>query len=139
MSTELTFDRLVGAIEDVHAHLSRQAKAAVNMSLTLRNWLIGAWLVEYEQGGADRATYGAQLVDRVAERLGATVAQVAQAWILAQPEITCVISGADTPEQLADNLGSLELTIPAEEMAVLNRVSAGLSLVLDGSDFESDR
>ncbi len=71
MSTELTFDRLVGAIEDVHAHLSRQAKAAVNMSLTLRNWLIGAWLVEYEQGGADRATYGAQLVDRVAERLGA--------------------------------------------------------------------
>ena len=71
MSDELTFDRLVGAIEDVHRQLSRQAKLAVNASLTLRNWLIGAWLVEYEQGGADRAEYGAQLVERVAERLGA--------------------------------------------------------------------
>ena len=71
----------------------------------------------------------------VAARLGATVAQVAQAWILAQPEITVIISGADTAQQLEDNLGALELTIPAEEMDVLNRVSAGLSLVLDGSDF----
>lgn len=74
-------------------------------------------------------------VQGVAARLGATVAQVAQAWVLAQPEITCIISGADTAQQLEDNLGALELTIPAEEMDVLNRVSAGLSLVLDGSDF----
>lgn len=75
----------------------------------------------------------------VAARLNASVAQVAQAWILAQPEITCVISGADTAAQLEDNLGALDLVIPAEEMALLNRVSAGLSMVLDGSDFESDR
>ncbi|MGB5050103.1 MAG: aldo/keto reductase, partial [Caldilineaceae bacterium] len=75
----------------------------------------------------------------VAAALGATVAQVAQAWVLAQPEITCVISGADTPQQLEDNLGALDLVIPDEQMAVLNRVSAGLSMVLDGSDFESDR
>lgn len=71
MTAELTFDRLVGAIEDIHHQLSRQAKAAVNMSLTLRNWLIGAYLVEYQQGGADRAEYGARLVEQVAERLGA--------------------------------------------------------------------
>jgi hypothetical protein len=71
VSTKLTFDRLVEAIEEIHCQLSRQAKAAVNMSLTLRNWLIGAYLVEYEQGGTDRAEYGAQLVERVAERLGA--------------------------------------------------------------------
>lgn len=75
----------------------------------------------------------------VAARLGASVAQVAQAWVLAQPEITCIISGADTAAQLDDNLGALDLVIPAEEMATLNRVSAGLSMVLDGSDFESDR
>lgn len=75
----------------------------------------------------------------VAARLGASVAQVAQAWVLAQPEITCIISGADTAAQLEDNLGALELVIPVEEMATLNRVSAGLSMVLDGSDFESDR
>ena len=71
MSAELTFNRLIGSIEEVHGQLSRQAKLAVNMSLTLRNWLIGAYLVEYEQGGADRAEYGARLIDRVAERLSA--------------------------------------------------------------------
>jgi hypothetical protein len=70
MSGELTFDRLIGSIEEVHRQLSRQAKVAVNVSLTLRNWLIGAYMVEYEQGGADRAEYGTQLVERVAERLG---------------------------------------------------------------------
>ncbi len=75
----------------------------------------------------------------VAERLGATVAQVAQAWILAQPEITVVISGADTAQQLDDNLGALDMTIPREELALLNQVSSGLSMVLDGNDFESDR
>lgn len=78
-------------------------------------------------------------VREVAARLNASVAQVAQAWVLAQPEITCIISGADTAAQLEDNLGALELAIPAEEMALLNRVSAGLSMVLDGSNFESDR
>lgn len=69
MSPDLNFDRLVEAIESTHLELSRQAKRAVNTSLTLRNWLIGAYLVEYEQGGADRARYGVQLVERVAERL----------------------------------------------------------------------
>ncbi|MBI3959560.1 MAG: aldo/keto reductase [Chloroflexi bacterium] len=78
-------------------------------------------------------------VQGVAARLGATVAQVAQAWVLAQPEITVIISGADTAQQLDENLGALELTIPAEEMALLNQVSAGLSMVLDGSDFEPGR
>jgi predicted nuclease of restriction endonuclease-like (RecB) superfamily len=71
VSAELTFERLVGSIEEVHRELGRRAKQAVNMSLTLRNWLIGAYPVEYEQGGADRAEYGAQLIDRIAERLGA--------------------------------------------------------------------
>jgi aryl-alcohol dehydrogenase-like predicted oxidoreductase len=74
-------------------------------------------------------------VQGVAGRLGATVAQVAQAWVLAQPEITCIISGADTAQQLDENLGALDLVIPAEEMDVLNQASAGLSMVLDGSDF----
>lgn len=78
-------------------------------------------------------------VQGVAARLGATVAQVAQAWVLAQPEITVIISGADTAQQLEDNLGALELTIPAAEMDVLNQASAGLSLVLDGNDFEPAR
>ena len=70
MSSEgLTFDALVGAIRRAHDALAAEAARAVNRSLTLRNWAIGAYLVEYEQRGADRAAYGARLLDSVAERL----------------------------------------------------------------------
>ncbi len=75
----------------------------------------------------------------VATRVGATPAQVAQAWVLSHPEITIAISGADTPEQMRDNLGALDLELPPEEQESLNAVSDRLRIVLDGTDFESDR
>ncbi len=47
----MTFEGLIGSIEQTHQQLGRQAKLAVNVSLTIRNWLIGGYLVEYEQAG----------------------------------------------------------------------------------------
>lgn len=38
------------------------AKSAVNQLMTLRNWAIGYYIVEYEQGGNDRAEYGTNLL-----------------------------------------------------------------------------
>jgi len=64
------FDALVGSIVDVHERLHHQATKAVNTALTLRNWLIGCYVHDYELAGRDRAIYGLQLVDRLAERLG---------------------------------------------------------------------
>ena len=75
----------------------------------------------------------------VAERIGATPAQVAQAWVLSHPEITVSISGADTAEQMQDNLGALEIDLPPEELDKLNRASDRLRIVLDGAGFEDDR
>ncbi len=75
----------------------------------------------------------------VAERVGATPAQVAQAWVLTNPEISISISGADTAEQMKDNLGALDITLPDEEKVKLDEVSERLRIVLDGSEFESDR
>ncbi len=66
------FTALVDSIRQVHAHCAAQANRAVNVSLTLRNWVIGWYVREYEQQGSDRAKYGEALVDRLAERLGAT-------------------------------------------------------------------
>lgn len=42
---------------------------AVNQSLVLRNWLVGAYVVEFEQRGADRAKYGDSLMPRLAKDL----------------------------------------------------------------------
>lgn len=64
-----SFDHLVAAIAHAHGALAEQAAKAVNISLTLRNWLIGHQIREYEQSGADRSAYGERLLDTLAERL----------------------------------------------------------------------
>lgn len=52
------FKLLIDNISVAHSALQRQAVNAVNQSLTIRNWLIGYYIVEYEQNGKDRAEYG---------------------------------------------------------------------------------
>ena len=65
----------------------------------------------------------------VAERTGATVAQVALQWVMTHPEISVVITGADTTEQLDDNVGSIGLRLSSDDIDELNRVSEGMRLV----------
>jgi len=65
----MNFDGLVAAIERTHSALAEQASKAVNISLTLRNWFIGYYIQEYEQSGTDRAAYGEQMLESLAERL----------------------------------------------------------------------
>ncbi|MBP2479165.1 aryl-alcohol dehydrogenase-like predicted oxidoreductase [Crossiella equi] len=64
------------------------------------------------------------VLGKVAARHQASVAQVALAWVLAQPAVTSVIVGARRPAQLADNLGALELVLTAEDLTELGEVSA---------------
>lgn len=66
------FAALVAAISKVHRSLAEQAARAVNVSLTLRNWLVGAYIREYEQQGADRAQYGEVLFDRLSHALASS-------------------------------------------------------------------
>ncbi len=66
----MDFVALVDAIRQTHEHLAVQAGRAVNFSLTLRNWLIGRYLAEFELRGADRATYGERLLDELSTALG---------------------------------------------------------------------
>jgi len=63
-------------------------------------------------------------VGEVAEAHGASKAQVALAWVDAQPAVTSVILGIRTPEQLADNLGAAKLQLTPEDLAKLNAASA---------------
>jgi predicted nuclease of restriction endonuclease-like (RecB) superfamily len=65
------FESMVTAIVEIHHEAQKFATKAVNIGLTLRNWLIGRQIVEFEQGGQDRAIYGERLLDLLAERLSA--------------------------------------------------------------------
>jgi predicted nuclease of restriction endonuclease-like (RecB) superfamily len=65
----MNFDLLVDSISKTHSHFQQQAAKAVNVSLTLRNWIIGFYLVEFEQNGEDRAAYGTGLLNRLAHEI----------------------------------------------------------------------
>ena len=65
----LDFATLVKEIQRVHTESAAVVNRVVNTAVTLRNWIIGAYIVEYEMHGADRAKYGEKLLDRLAERL----------------------------------------------------------------------
>jgi aryl-alcohol dehydrogenase-like predicted oxidoreductase len=55
---------------------------------------------------------------------GATVAQVALAWLLAKPAVSSVILGASKIGQLNDNLAAADLPLSDEEVATLDRATA---------------
>jgi len=65
----LDFAALVDAIRQVHEQSAAAVSRTVNTTLTLRNWVIGWYIREYEQNGSDRAKYGEGLLDALAERL----------------------------------------------------------------------
>ena len=65
----MNFDLLVSSIEQTHQHFQQQASKAINVSLTLRNWLTGYYIVEFELHGEDRATYGDNLFNELARKL----------------------------------------------------------------------
>jgi predicted nuclease of restriction endonuclease-like (RecB) superfamily len=69
MKKEATFAQLISSIQAAHRELAVQAGRAVNISLTLRNWLIGYYIAEYELNGKDRAEYGEHLLPRLSIEL----------------------------------------------------------------------
>ena len=72
----------------------------------------------------DRAFAALGAVDAVAAAHGATPAQVALAWIVAQPGMTTALAGANTPEQVRELMGALDLRLTGEELASLDAAGA---------------
>ena len=65
----MNFDLLANNVEQIHKITNLYAKGAVNQLLTIRNWMIGYYIVEFEQKGNDRADYGEQLLGKLAKRI----------------------------------------------------------------------
>jgi predicted nuclease of restriction endonuclease-like (RecB) superfamily len=61
--------QLIESINQTADYFQREAVKQVNISLTLRNWVIGCYLYEYEQRGQDRAVYGERLYKEIAKRV----------------------------------------------------------------------
>ena len=75
--------------------------------LTDRNWQIAEKLIDY------------------AESRGHTALELAFSWLLAKAPVTSVIAGATKPEQLEQNVKAGDWKMTAEELAEIDRISAG--------------
>lgn len=85
----------------------------------------GARRVQFDFPPVDkeRAFDAIDVMRKVGEPYGATVAQVALAWLLHQPQVTSVIIGAKRPDQLADNIKATGVRLSAEDLAQIDAVS----------------
>jgi len=62
-------------------------------------------------------------MDELAKQKNASISQIALAWLLADPLITSPIIGANSLEQLKDNLGAVEIRLTGAEKAALDKAT----------------
>ncbi len=65
----MNFDQLITSLRELDGSLKGHVSRTANVGLTLRNWLVGAYIVEFEQNGEERAEYGDQLLSEIGKRL----------------------------------------------------------------------
>jgi aryl-alcohol dehydrogenase-like predicted oxidoreductase len=73
----------------------------------------------------------AKSVQRVARRRGVPNAQIAQAWVLGQPGIDCMLVGADTVEQFDSAVAALDTALDGDELYELDRNYTPCDLIND--------
>lgn len=108
----MNFTHLIDTIQGMNTQLQDGAKAAVNRGLTVRNWCIGAYLVEYEQKGEDRAKYGEKLIPEVAKTLQIKGLATSVLW-------SCRSFYNDYPQILQTLSGELKSTLKIDALEML--------------------
>ena len=104
-----SFEHLTQLVEQVHNSAYSSSIKAINRFATIRNYIIGYYIVEYEQNGSDRAKYGDKLLKRLADRINKrgineTLLKVSQAFYLNYPQFRLYLEGksATLSHQLSD-------------------------------------
>ena len=66
----MNYKQLLILFKDTHRELQHKAARSVDTALVIRNWLFGWYIVEFEQGGAERTElYGKNLMNRLSQEL----------------------------------------------------------------------
>lgn len=106
---EHSFGDLAMTIQNTHDAAQTAAVKAINRMQTMRNWLIGYYIVEFEQHGKDRAEYGSHLLKRLEERMNrrgltVTLFKNARKFYTLYPQIVENITFTKSPT-VSGNLG----------------------------------
>lgn len=97
MENNISFEILTNSIHDINLRAGDMAKSAVNQLMTLRNWAIVYYIVEYEQGGSDRAVYGSKLLKNLENQINekgmnTTLFKWCRQFYLLYPQIGATVS-----------------------------------------------
>jgi aryl-alcohol dehydrogenase-like predicted oxidoreductase len=74
----------------------------------------------------DRVLQAAQRLQPIAERAGLSMAQMALAWVLRQPNVASAIVGASRPEQVHANASASGVTLDAQTHAAVDEALGGV-------------
>lgn len=123
--TATSFDQLTDAVKSINTTMRVSAMKAINRIMTVRNYIIGYYIVEYEQKGSDRANYGEGLLKRLEQSvnekgLNETLFKIARNFYLNYPQVREYLLNpkSATPSHfLGKNpTNSTEFITPAQEI-----------------------
>ncbi len=122
----LEFGKLLELFKQTQATMQTQAARAIDTALVVRNWLFGWYIVEYENGGAERAElYGKKLLQRLSTELeqvglkGVSLTNLKQFRLFY--ESYKEISQALPDQSLETAVQELRQTPPVEALTVLHK------------------
>lgn len=100
-----SFEHLTGLITEINDTAYTATVKAINRFATVRNYVMGLYIVEYEQHGSDRAKYGDRLLKRLAESvnkkgINETLLQVCRRFYMAYPQIQTYLEGKNAKSEI---------------------------------------
>lgn len=119
----MTFNNLVSTITSVHKTFQAKALQSVSINLTLRNFIIGYYIVEYEQKGSDRAQYGTKTIENMTQKLShikgmsrSNLKSFRQFYLM-YPQISQTVSGEfKSISRKSQTVTDLSLVVPTEKL-----------------------
>ena len=123
---EHSFVELAHMIQSTHDAAQGSAVKAINRMQTMRNWLIGYYIVEFEQHGKDRAEYGSRLLKKLEEqvnRKGLTrnLFQSSRNFYLLYPQIAENLEGVNCMTLSHNSVGKV-IEVQKTELLSDNRI-----------------
>ncbi len=135
MDKTINFDTLVSQIEQTNEALQDNARLVINRHVTAKAWLTGYYIVEYELKGEDRARYGEQLLQKLAERLNKknfsyrSLKLYKQFYLIYKPLNTQVYSFLMSLSQIRQTPSAQFLLPDSKELTIGQSVSAQLPII----------
>lgn len=136
----MDFNQLSEIIGKTHRYLQNNAVKAINQNLTIRNWLIGYYIVEFEQNGEDRAVYGEKLLKILEKRmddkgLNETLFYWSRKFYISYPFVGKLISA--TVSQIFKELPG-EISATVSQKLVVKTKDSNLKRSKSGMDYYTD-